>query len=279
MEGTNQLHYMDGKWISEQDAKLSVFDLTILRGFGAFDFLRTFNKSPFLLQEHIDRLFNTANEMGITIPATQKEIEDVVFEGIKRSPFPELYIKILVTGGVSSDAITPGKASLIGLFLKAGSYPEEYVTKGIRLATEQYERYIPLAKSLNYMSAVVSLQQARKNGAQEVLYISYDDKILEGTTVNFFAVMNNKLYTSQYGILYGCTRKVILDLAKQLGIEVHSGELLKSQIQNFEEAFITSTTRNIQPVVQIDDQVIGKGVPGPITKTFIDAFQTLVRSL
>jgi len=232
-----------------------------------------------LLQDHIDRLFNSAAEMGITVPATKKEIEDMVHEGIKRSPFSELYIKILLTGGISSDAITPGKPSLIGLFLKAGSYPPEYVTKGIRLTTEQFERYIPIAKSLNYMSAVVALQKAKQSGAQEVLYISYDDKILEGTTVNFFAIMKGKLYTTEYGILYGCTRKFVLDLAKQLGVEVVTGELLKSQIKDFEEAWITSTTRNIQPVVQIDDQVIGNGVPGEITKKFIDAFQGALRNL
>eukprot|EP01114_Cavostelium_apophysatum_P007123 TRINITY_DN1886_c0_g1_i1.p1 TRINITY_DN1886_c0_g1~~TRINITY_DN1886_c0_g1_i1.p1 ORF type:complete len:275 (-),score=71.10 TRINITY_DN1886_c0_g1_i1:33-857(-) len=267
-------HYQDGKWVKEEDAKISVFDITVLRGFGVFDFLRTYNKKPFLLDDHIDRLFASADEVGVTIPRTKSELVEIVNEGVRRSTFDELYIKLIVTGGVSPDGISPGTPSLICLFLKAGTWSPDCINKGIVLKSVEFERYIPRSKSLNYMTAVVSMQKAKKEGASDVLYIGYDGSILEGTTFNFFAVMGNKLYTSEDDILYGCTRKIILKLAKELGVEVVVGPINKDQMSKFDEAFISSTTREIHPVVKIDDATIGNGTPGETTKKILAAFNT-----
>jgi branched-chain amino acid aminotransferase len=107
MENHLLLHYIDNKWVDENDLKLSIFDITIMRGFGVFDFLRTYNKKPFGLKEHVERLFYSANEIGINSTKTKKEIYEIIQEGIKKSPYDELYIKLYFTGGVSSDAITP----------------------------------------------------------------------------------------------------------------------------------------------------------------------------
>eukprot|EP01119_Soliformovum_irregulare_P004221 TRINITY_DN15226_c0_g1_i1.p1 TRINITY_DN15226_c0_g1~~TRINITY_DN15226_c0_g1_i1.p1 ORF type:complete len:280 (-),score=93.42 TRINITY_DN15226_c0_g1_i1:40-879(-) len=279
MSSSQEIHYLDGKWVREEDCKISVFDITVLRGFGVFDFLRTYNKKPFLLDEHLDRLFNSAKEVGLTIPLTRNEIADMVHEGIKRSSFDEIYVKIIVTGGVSADAITPGKPSIIGLFVKAGTYPPECKTDGISVSTVQYERNLPKAKSLNYMQAVISIAEAKKKGSNDVLYISYDGEILEGTTVNFFAVKNGKLLTTDDGVLYGITRNFILKIAKEMGLEVVLTPLKMEQIKEFDEAFISSTTKEIFPVVRIDDQVIASGHPGPITTSLMNAFESAKQHL
>jgi len=269
-----EIHYLNGKWVKEEDCKISVFDLTVLRGYGVFDFLRTYQRKPFLLEDHIERLFKSAETLGITIPKEKKELEEMVLEGIRRSTFSDIYIKLIVTGGVSADGISKGNPSIVGLFLKSGSYPESCISEGIALRLLSFERPLPHAKSLNYMTAVVALQDAKKIGASDVLYVSYDNHILEGTTNNFFAVIDNKIYTTDDMILFGITRKFILKLLKELGIEVIIGHINKNQISNFQEAFITSTTREIHPVVKIDDAIIGKGVPGETTKKIMNAFST-----
>jgi len=268
----SELHYLDGKWVTEADCKISAFDLTVLRGYGAFDFLRTYHKKPFLLDDHIDRLYNSAKELGLTVKQPKAEIAAIVHEGIRRSSFDEIYIKVLFTGGISADGITPGSPSLIVLFLKAASYPEEYSTKGVALRSIRFERPLPTAKSLNYMTAVVELQKAKKDGYQDVLYISYDGFVLEGTTVNFFGVRGGEVYTTEEGILYGCTRKHLLKIAKELNVKVHVSAMKQIELALLEEAFISSTTRELHPVIRIDQQQIGSGTPGPITRMLMAAF-------
>jgi len=265
-------HYLDGKWVDTDDVRISAFDITILRGFGVFDFLRTYNKKPFLLEEHVDRLINSAKECSLNLPFSRDQLIDIVNQGVAKSSFDELYIKIIVTGGVSDDGILPGKPTLVVLFLKAAAPVLDQFNKGVKLVTHKYERYLPLAKSLNYMAAVVTIQQARKQGALDVVYISPDDHILEGTTYNFYVVMNGKVYTAEDDILYGVTRKFLLKIAKENGVEIICGPVKSSQIPQFEEAFITSTTREVMPVIQLDAKVIGDGTPGPVTKKLMDIF-------
>lgn len=244
-----------------------------LQGYGAFDFLRTYDKKPFLLEDHIDRLLNTAKEMALKHTHSKEELTNIVHEGIRRSKHPELYIKLILTGGVNADGISPGKPSLICLFLPAGGFPAEYRSKGVALQTVTHERYLAVAKSLNYMAAVVELQRARAAGFQDVLYIGVDGAVLEGTTVNFFIVRHGKLYTADEGILYGCTRKHILRLARELGIECVLGKLNRSDLATAEEAFISSTTRELHPVVRIDAAAVGTGAPGPVTLRLMSAFE------
>eukprot|EP01117_Protostelium_nocturnum_P003223 TRINITY_DN1417_c0_g1_i1.p1 TRINITY_DN1417_c0_g1~~TRINITY_DN1417_c0_g1_i1.p1 ORF type:complete len:279 (-),score=111.78 TRINITY_DN1417_c0_g1_i1:47-883(-) len=273
------IHYLDGKWVKEEDCKISVFDITVLRGYGVFDFLKTYNKKPFLLDEHIDRLYASAAQLYLNVNLEREKLIEMVHEGIKRSPHDELYIKLVVTGGIAADGITPSQGSLVGLFLKAGTWPETSKSQGIAVRTINFERNIPLAKSLNYMQAVLSLQEAKKKGASDVVYLNKDGQILEGTTCNFFAVKEGKLYTTDADILYGITRTWILKLAKEMGIEVVLGTLHRDQIKEFDEVFISSTTREIHPVVKVDEEVVGKGVPGKITLDLIKAFDTTTKNL
>lgn len=245
-----------------------------MQGFGAFDFLRTYNKKPFLLEDHIDRLINTAKEMSMNHSYTKDQLIEIVNEGVRRSKHPELYIKLILTGGANPDGITPGRSSLICLFLPAGGFPPEYRTRGVALKCIVHERFLPVAKSLNYMTAVVELQRARAAGFQDVLYIAVDGSVLEGTTVNFFIVRGGKLYTADEGILYGCTRKHILRLAKELGIEVILGRLSKNDLASADEAFISSTTREIHPVVRLDETPVANGAPGPVTTRLMSAFES-----
>jgi len=272
-DGEIGTYYLNDKWIStKNDVTVSIFDITVLRGFGIFEFLRTYNRHPFLLRPHMERLFNSAREVGIKISKSQEEIEALVHEGIAKTTFDELYIKIIVTGGVTSDAISVGESSLICLFLEATEIPSWKKTNGVQLLTTTFERFLPRVKSLDYMAAVVTLATARQKGAEDVIYLSNQGNILEGTTYNVFAVMNGKVYTSEQGILYGCTRKFILELCAKAGIEVVLGELPINKLNDFEEFFASSTTKEIMPVIKVDDHVIGDGTPGSLTKKMMDLF-------
>jgi len=272
-DGEIGTYYLNDKWIStKNDVTVSIFDITVLRGFGIFEFLRTYNRQPFLMRPHMQRLFNSAKEVGIIISKSLEDIEALVHEGIAKTTFDDLYIKIIVTGGVTSDAISVGESSLICLFLEATTIPSWKKTNGVQLLTTTFERYLPRVKSLDYMAAVVTLTKARQTGAEDVIYLSNQGNILEGTTYNVFAVMNGKIYTSEQSILYGCTRKFILELCDKAGIEVVLGELPISKLRDFEEFFASSTTKEIMPVVKVDDHVIGDGTPGPLTKKMMDLF-------
>lgn len=272
------LHYLNGKWVKTKDLNISAFDLAVIRGFGIFDFLRTYNRQPFLLDDHLERLFNSAKTLGIEIPKTKKALENIVFEGIRKNPGGELNIRLVVTGGVGPDSTTPGKPSLIVIFTPAVNYPKSYYQKGVKVISYQEERVLPETKSLNYLTAIIALQKAKKEKAVEAIYVDQKGKIFEGTTSNFFAVINDKLITPKEKILFGITRKLVINLAKKLKIDFEEKNLYLSQIKSFSEAFITASNKEIMPVVKIDDQIIGEGKPGKITRQLMKEFRKEIKS-
>lgn len=272
-----EFHWFHDKWISDlSQMKISAFDLSILRGFGVFDFLRTYNRKPFLGVEHVDRLIRSCDLVNLKLPYSKERILEIIDEGIKRSPYNDLYIKLILTGGESLDGITPqpGKQIFYVTFQKAKTYPDHMFTEGTSLMTYAFQRYIPEAKSLNYFAAVVSLGKASQDlKATEVLYVDpANGNLLEGTTVNFWAVMNGKIYTASDNVLYGITRGFVLNLCKQEGLQVVTNSIPCHWIPKLDEAFITSTTKEVMPITTIDGKPVGDGKVGPLTKKVMNAF-------
>lgn len=272
------VHYLDGKWVREEDLKISAFDLSVLRGFGIFDFLRTYHYQPFRLQEHLNRLFNSAKITGITIPATKSEIEKIVYTGIEKNKkvFDDFNIRLLVTGGVGIDSVTPGNSSIIIMYGKVIDYPPEYYTKGVSVITYPTVRTVPEAKTLNYLMGIMALKKAKKVGAIEAIYVDEEGKIYEGVTSNIFFIKDNILYTSEVGVLEGITRKVVINLAKKIGMEVVLGDVFLKDLSQFTEIFISASNKEIIPVVKFDTKKIGNGNVGPQTKLFIKHYRSLL---
>ncbi len=269
--------YLNGGWTDSKDLKISAYDLSVTRGFGVFDFLRTYKNKPFMLNDHIDRFFNSLKILGMKSIRTRKEITDIVYEGIRRNKFNETNIKIIQTGGMSDDGVIPnGKHVFIAMFSPAIIYPNAYYEKGIKLITAPMGRIYPGAKSLNYMAGVIALQQAKKINAVEALYV---DKtyIYECVTSNFFAVINSQLVTTKHAILRGITRKVIFTIAKELKISVIERDLLVTELAKLDEAFITASNKEVMPVVKIDNTYIGNGKPGIMTRTIMASFKAYVQ--
>ncbi len=273
------VHYLNGAWVPTEELQISVFDLSVLRGFGIFDFLRTYNHKPFKLREHIDRLCSSAKYTGITIPLPKTTLLKIVNEGIEKNKdaYDDFNIRIIVTGGVGVDSLTPGKPSVIALFTKAIQYSNEHYTKGVKVITVKMVRTIPEAKTLNYFMAIIALQKARKEKAIEAIYIDSDGKLYEGTTSNIFFIKNKTLTTPKTNILPGITRKIVIDLAKKLEMKVEERNVFLGELTSFQEAFISASNKEIMPVVQVDRRAIGEGIVGEKTTRLIKAYRTLLR--
>jgi branched-chain amino acid aminotransferase len=274
---TQPIYYINGTYVSADRACLPVNDLGIARGYGVFDFLRTYNGVPFRLREHVQRLQNSAELINLSLPWSTAEIEAIALETLGRNNFPEANIRIIATGGTSENFITPvDQPSLAVIVTPVSEYPTEYYERGIKVITVQIERFIPRAKTLNYISAIMALQQAKQSGAVEALYVNQQSHVLEGTTTNLFIFREDKLITPNDNILKGITRDAVLELA-QNRFDIVEEPIYYSELSNVDEAFITSTNKEIVPITQIDDLPIANGKPGKNTKLIMQLFHNYTR--
>ena len=163
------------------------------------------------------------------------------------------------------------------MFTKATPYPSSYYQNGIKVTTFEATRYLAHAKTLNYLAAITALQKAKKKKAVEAIYIDRLKNIYEGTTSNFFAVINDKLITPKEGVLIGITRRAALKIANKLGIIVLIRNLNLKEVANFQEAFITASNKEIMPVARIDDKIVGNGKVGQVTKKLMEEFRNLTQ--
>lgn len=265
-------YYVDGKFVSEDDAFISAKDMSILRGYGIFDFLRTYSGKPFHLDDHIVRLETSAALVGIQIPCSHDEIADIVMQTLEKNNHAESNIRLVVTGGVSPDSVTPQDTSkLIVMVTGCQPLPPEWYTEGAKIITTDVERYIPGAKSTSYMKAVLALKNAHDQQAAESVYIDRHNRVLEGTTTNFFLFFGNKLVTAGNDILPGITRKVLLDILKD-EFEIEIRDIDRSELEKADEAFISASNKEIVPVVKINDMTVGDGKIGPKVRRVTEIF-------
>jgi branched-chain amino acid aminotransferase len=267
-------YYIDGEFVSEDSARLSVKDITVLRGFGVFDFLITYHRRPFYLKEHVARLENSANEIGLRLNHSNAEICDIVLKTIDKNPHhTESNIRILYTGGISPDGVTPqGNGVLMVMVTPKYELPDWWYTDGAAVATVQLERFIPTSKSTNYLNAVFAQQKAKKQGAIEAIYVDRQNRVLEGTTTNIFGLKGSALVTPPDGILPGITRGVVLDLAKgKLDVELRHFTI--EEMESLDEIFISASNKEIVPVIKVNDWVVADGKPGPQTREIMKLFR------
>jgi branched-chain amino acid aminotransferase len=257
--------YVDAQWVHPQDAALSVNDIAVLRGYSVFESLRTYDRRPFLLEEHLDRLYHSAELIEMMIPWPREHIIDVVREIIERNAYKHAAIRLLVTGGESEDGILPsGSPKLIVMITPLGERDMERFARGYKLITSSLQRVAPEAKTTSYIAAVRALKEAALRGANDALFVNEQGHVLEGTRSNFFIFRGDTLVTPQDGVLMGITRNVVLELAWGR-FEIEERPILMTELLAADEAFVTSSSREITPVVQVDERVIADGKPGPRT--------------
>lgn len=273
------IYYVDGRFVSDEQAVLPLNDLGILRGYGVFDFMRTYGGRPIFARDHIRRLFRSAAQVGLALTWTEDELLGLVQETLRRNRHVESGIRLLITGGPSSDFITPlGSPRLVIMVTPLAPLPEALYRDGAAVVTVPHRRSLPGAKSTDYIRAILSLGEARRRQAIEALYTDGEGWVSEGTTSNVFAVSGGRLATPDEEILMGITREKVLALARDI-LPVDLRRLKRSDLLAAEEVFITSSSRMIVPVVRVDGEPIGAGRPGPVTRRLMEAFEAYTRGL
>ncbi len=268
--------YVDGLWVHPNDATLSINDVAVLRCYSVFEALRTYHRRPFHLQEHLERLYRSANLIELAIPYTRDFIAHIVQEVIERNVYRHASIRLLVTGGESEDGIMPtGKAVLAVLITALGERDMERFAKGTKLITTHLQRALAEAKTANYVTAVRALKEAARHGASDALFVNEQGHVLEATRSNFFVFRGNTLVTPCADVLIGITRNVVLSLARDR-FSIEERPILVGELSLVDEAFMTSSSKEITPIVQINDWTIGDGKPGPRTYELQQRFIELV---
>jgi len=262
---TNAWWYVDGRWVHPDEAAISINDVAILRGYSAFESFRTYYRQPFRLDEHLDRLYHSASLMELEIPWPRAEVTNVIAQVIERNDYAHAAIRILVTGGISEDSIMPGgQPTLAVLITPLGERDMERFAKGYKLITVHDQRELPEAKTTSYVAAIRALKEAARQDAADALYVDAQGHVLEATRSNFFIFRGDTLVTPREGVLIGVTRNAALELARGR-FAIEERPILLAELALADEAFITSSSREITPAVQINEHIIGDGKPGPRT--------------
>jgi branched-chain amino acid aminotransferase len=277
------LYYVNERFVPASAAAIGVGDLGLVRGYGVFDVLRTYQRAPFALRRHIERLARSAEQIDLPLPAPLEKIEQLVHETLARNaaiePQVDVTVRIIVTGGSSGSFMLPeGEPSLLIIVAPVRTVAARLYEEGASLITVDVPRFMPSVKSINYVSAIRGQTLAKQAGAVEALYCTAEGVISECTTSNFFIVRAGQLITPDQDVLAGITRNVALELAADLG-DVRLRPILRAELSAVDEAFITSTTKEIMPVVRVDNIQIGNGRPGPYTQRLAEQFRTYAHQM
>lgn len=280
--------WLDGELVDERDAKISVFDHGLLYGDGIFEGIRFYNGRVFLLEEHIERLLDSARAIVLKMPWTREEISQAVCQTIRANGLNDGYVRLVVTRGIGSLGLSPYLCPAPSMFVIASSislYPEEHYEKGLALVTCSTRRSSPGAlspqvKSLNYLNNILAKIEALKAGAVEGLMLNEQGYVSECTGDNIFIVKKGGIVTPPIsdGALDGITRQVIFELAAEAGLPIAEKSLTRYDIFTADECFLTGTAAEVIPVVDLDTRPIGDGRPGNVSRRLMEAFRSLTRT-
>ena len=280
--------YMNGELVEQENAKISVFDHAALYGDGVFEGIRAYNKRVFKLDEHIDRLYNSAKVIMLDIPITKAEMKKAIVHVCKANGIVDGYIRPVVTRGVGNLGLAPWTCSNPTVFIIADSiqlYPKAVYEEGmaiISVATRRNstESLNPMIKSLNYLNNIMAKIEAKNAGMEEAILLNNEGHVAECTGDNIFYVRNNKLFTPPIvaGALPGITMSTVVELGEKLGYPTVEKFFSRGELYIADEAFITGTAAEIVPVTKIDGRIIGSGAPGKVTLQLIETFKEFVNS-
>jgi branched-chain amino acid aminotransferase len=285
---------VNGTIVSEKDAFISVFDHGFLYGEGVYEVLRTYRGKPFLLDRHLTRLRRSAGAIALELPLTDEQFSARIRETIRALPVAgdeptEYYVRVILTRGVGDfgydPAICPTPTLLVIVKSLTGP-PAWYFERGVKLALVSIVRnhpgtVNPQIKSNNLLNNALAMQEALRKGASEGLMKNYRGEIAECSQSNIFVVKDGRVMTPplEAGLLAGITRQFLLDVAPSAGVKIEERPIREDELFGAAEAFITGTTFEVTPVVQVDDRVIGSGAPGPVSLRLLDAYRKRAHEL
>jgi branched-chain amino acid aminotransferase len=279
--------YIDGKYYDEKKAKISVFDHGLLYGDGIFEGIRAYNGRVFKLKEHIDRLFCSGKAILLSIPISHDEMMQAVVATCRANRIRDGYVRLVVTRGVGTLGLNPNRCkdpSIIIIADKIQLYPPALYEKGMQIITVPTVRNLhsalnPAIKSLNYLNNILAKIEANNSGCEEAIMLNAEGFVSECTGDNLFIVRAGQLFTPPLsaGALYGITRGVVMEMAREEGLTVSEPNLTRYDVFNADECFLTGTGAELIPVVRVDGRVIGTGKPGPVTRMLVEKYRALTK--
>ena len=278
--------YLDGKFVDEAEAKVSVFDHGLLYGDGVFEGIRLYGGNVFRLEEHLERLEYSAKAILLPIPLSRAELREAVCETCRLNSLKDAYIRLVVTRGVGDLGLAPWlcpKPSLFIIASKITLYAKEFYDNGLAIVTVPTRRIGPAAlpatvKSLNYLNNILAKIEAKQFGALEAIMLNEQGYVAECTADNVFIVHKGEIITpgASQGALKGITRGAIIDTARELNLPLRETDMTLYDIWCADECFLTGTGAEVIPVVKLDGREIGNGKPGPITQKVLASFRQRV---
>jgi branched-chain amino acid aminotransferase len=278
------LVYIDGSFVPREEAKLSVFDHGFLYGDGVFEGIRAYNGRVFQLQAHLDRLYDSAKTIDLTVPVQKEEMTEIILETLRKNNLKDGYIRPIVTRGVGDLGLDPRKCpkpSIIVIAIEWGAMYGDLYEKGLTAITVSVRRnpadaLPPNVKSLNYLNNIFGKIEANYKGGDEAIFFDTNGYVSEGSGDNIFVVKNGVIYTPPtLNNLRGITRAVAIELARSHGITVVEQNLGYYDMYSADEVFVTGTAAEVAPIVRIDGRSIGSGKPGPVTRQLMAVFKTV----
>ena len=278
--------FLNNQLVDAENAKISVFDHGLLYGDGVFEGIRLYNKCIFKLEEHLIRLEMSAKALMLDIPMDREALTKAVCDTCKANGLENGYIRLVVTRGVGNLGLSIKNCNQPQIIIIADNiqlYPKEYYEKGLKIITVPTRRnnsaaLPPMIKSLNYLNNILAKIEAQNLGYQEAIMLNDQGYVAECTGDNIFMLKDGILYTPKIasGSLKGITREVVIEIAKELKIELIETEMTRYDTWIADEMFLTGTAAELIPIVEVDSRKIGNGKPGIITAKFLDLFKTKV---
>ena len=279
--------YIDGRFVPREEAKLSVFDHGFLYGDGVFEGIRAYNGRVFRLREHLDRLYDSARTIDLTVPVSKEEMGEIILETLRKNNLRNGYIRPIVSRGVGDLGLDPRKCpkpSVIVIAVEWGAMYGDLYEKGLKAISVSVRRnpadaLPPNVKSLNYLNNILGKIEANYKGGDEAIFFDTNGYISEGSGDNIFVVKNGSIYTPPtLNNLRGITRAVVLEICQSMGITATEQNLGYYDMYSADEVFVTGTAAEVAPIALIDGRAIGTGKPGPVTRQLMAAFRTVTET-
>ncbi len=278
--------YIDGKFYPKEEAKISVFDHGFLYGDGVFEGIRAYSGRVFRLEEHLDRLYDSAKTIDLAVPITKEEMTAAIIETCKRNNLKDAYIRPIVSRGVGDLGLDPRKcekATVVIMAVEWGAMYGDLYEKGLKAITVSVRRnpaeaLPPNVKSLNYLNNILAKIEANCKGGDEAIFFDTNGYVSEGSGDNIFVIKNGVIITPPtLNNLRGITRMVAIEIATSLGIPVQERNMGYYDLYCADEVFVTGTAAEVAPITWIDGRSIGTGKPGPITRQCMEQFKIVVQ--
>lgn len=271
--------FLNGTILPEDQAAISPLDIGLLRGYAVFDLLRTFSGRPFLLADHLRRLRASAQYLGLEVPATDAQIAETIDELLRRNAHDEATVRLLLSGGFSSDGMSFDPATPTFLILTHDLHepPAELYRSGGTLLTHNHCREVPEAKTTNYVTMLRNRPQLVATGAVDLLYHD-GQRVSEAASASVYFVKDGRILAPKDSVLWGTMGSFVLGLAR----ERHEIELCDVMLEDAfaaDEAFLTSTTRGVVPIVRLDDSALGDGAVGPVVSDIMTRYREAISQL